>query len=707
MKIAIADAGDEAFDSGVFIQGNSVSCSTAPAASIVSTPVSCGGANGTAAVSVTNYTATPTYSWSPGGQTTSSLSGLAAGTYTCVVGFLTACSGVFNQTLVTTVSNPTSFSLSTTSTPATCVGSATGSASVAISGGTAPYTVLWNTTQTTNGINNLTPGIYTVTVEDNASCSQITTVNVGVGTPTTLQFSTMQVCGNNSILTSSSGSSYQWYDTSNVIIVGATAQTHSVTNLANGQHYIVSYKDNTTGCTDSLQINISKYNLNFTEGSGPACHGGNSGSISLSPSGTYTFSSYDWSISGASSAAGTSTATPIAIPNLPAGNYTVAVNPTGNPSCLYTYSISVSPLPLQILTPDTQKVCNLDTISLNPPVAAGSTNNWYTSTLSPLGTSLANAPFSVLPNPVQVNNTTFIDTIISSAGCRSALKINIKIKSFQKTVSVIQKLKCYNDSIGKVKIVVPRETNGPLGTPYSFTWYYPAPYTSPAVVPSGSTTPVSSTEANLHAGSYYCIIKSGNCTDTASFSISNLPKPQIDSIYAYYCPKDSLAWLTADTGNVNYQWHPSNVGVTSTGDSIHVPVQNINGYYVTYKHAGCADTAKVIVPVTVYNAFRPNEMVNVFTPNGDKSNDFFYPFYSSTLNQYQIFKQSDTYELKVYDRWGKLMYETTDYSKPWDGKNKGGSDAVDGSYFYVVKYKSNCGSNADIEEKKGFVELVR
>jgi gliding motility-associated-like protein len=706
MKIAIADAIDEAFDSGIFIGSNAVSCQTAPSASVVTTAVSCGGNNGTASVSISNYTATPTYSWSPGGQTSSSLSGLSAGTYTCVVGFLTACSTA-NQTLTATVSNPVNFNLTTTSSPATCSGSATGSATVAISGGTAPYTIAWNTapTQTATVAGGLLPGTYTVSVHDNSGCSQMASVNVGITNPTTIQLSNTQVCGNNIVLNASSGSAYQWYDTLNVMIPGATGQTYSASNVLNGQHYIVSYKDNTTGCRDSVQINISKYNLNFNTLPSPACHGGNNGGINISPSGTYTFSSYNWNLGGTSTASGTSTVTPIAIANLGAGIYTVSVYPTGNPSCLYTYTVPVTQGNIPPVTYDTIKACNLDTLQLNPPVTPGSTNNWYTSALAPIGTSPANISEPILP--VQLANTSYIDTIRSAAGCISVYKVSIKIKSFQNTVSIVQKLKCYNDSIGKVKIVVPRETNGPLGTPYTFTWHYPAPYTSPTIVSAGTSLPPSSTEYTLHAGSYYCVIKSGNCTDTAKFIMANPPKLKTDSIFAYYCPKDSLALLVAASGKTNYQWHPGTTGVSVTGDSIKVPVPNLNGYYVTYQSNGCADTAKVIVPVTVYNAFRPNEMVNIFTPNGDKSNDFFYPFYAPNLNQYQIFKQSDVYELKVYDRWGKLMYETTDYSKPWDGKTKGGSDAVPGSYFYVVKYQSNCGSAADLEEKKGFVELMR
>ena len=254
---------------------------------------------------------------------------------------------------------------------------------------------------------------------------------------------------------------------------------------------------------------------------------------------------------------------------------------------------------------------------------------------------------------------------------------------------------------------MPRENNGPINEPYSFNWQYPSPYTSPATVNAGSTVPVSSTESNLHPGTYYCVIKAGNCTDTVSFTLLNPPKLNPDSIYAYYCPKDSLALLVADTGNVNYVWHPSNAVVSVTGDSAHVLVQNINNYYVTYMHNGCADTAKTMVAVTTYDAFRPDELVNVFSPNGDKANDFFYPFYQRNLSQYEISKQSDTYELHVYDRWGKSVYDATDYNKPWDGKTKSGHDADDGTYFFVVKYKSNCASKADLVEKKGFVVLTR
>src|SRR6185437_7693720 len=287
---------------------------------------------------------------------------------------------------------------------------------------------------TTSVISNLTPGVYNVTVHDNAGCLQTASVTVGIANPTVLTFTTVQTCGNNLVLNAASGTSYQWYDTTNAIIAGANAQTYSVSNAANGQHYIVAYNDNSSGCKDSVQINISKYNLNFSFAPSAPCNGGNNGSISLSPSGTYTFSSYNWNLSGTTSAAETSTVTPISVPNLSAGTYSVAVFPSGNPSCVYSYTVQLvqGAMPAPVL--DTIKVCNQDTIKLNPPVAAGSTNNWYTpppSASTFLGTSAANVAYPIIPP--QHSSATYIDTVKSSAGCVSVYKISVKIQSFQKT----------------------------------------------------------------------------------------------------------------------------------------------------------------------------------------------------------------------------------------------------------------------------------
>ena len=65
---------------------------------------------------------------------------------------------------------------------------------------------------------------------------------------------------------------------------------------------------------------------------------------------------------------------------------------------------------------------------------------------------------------------------------------------------------------------------------------------------------------------------------------------------------------------------------------------------------------------------------NVFTPNGDGKNDLFHPL------PYQFI---DQIEMTITNRWGKVVYETTDPDINWDGTDKGnGSPVPDGVYFY-------------------------
>jgi gliding motility-associated-like protein len=387
----------------------------------------------------------------------------------------------------------------------------------------------------------------------------------------------------------------------------------------------------------------------------------------------------------------------------------MVISAPGNTTCADTIktvlsnTTAISPTVIN-LTPN----CNMDTLKINtgtPNVthswsgtAAGNTITYpYTAatlTVYPEFTNSATGYY---------NYTDSMRTIPD--GCLSITKYVASLKSFKGSLVLGEKLQCHNDSLGKIKASVLSEVNGPLSSPdiYTFTW-------SPASLTTTTATgvPCSSSKAPLKANLYSCTISNGNCVNTYTYNLINPPALREDSLYAYYCPKDSLALLVANPGNTDYKWHPDTlIDVSVTGDSAKVQTQNLHYYYVTYKHNGCADTARTILSVTTYDAFRPNELVNIFTPNGDKSNDFFYPFYQANLSQYQIFKQEQSYELKVYNRWGTLMYETTDYSKPWDGKTKSGSDADAGSYFFIVKYQSNCASVADVIEKKGFVELMR
>ena len=84
---------------------------------------------------------------------------------------------------------------------------------------------------------------------------------------------------------------------------------------------------------------------------------------------------------------------------------------------------------------------------------------------------------------------------------------------------------------------------------------------------------------------------------------------------------------------------------------------------------------------------------NVFTPNGDGFNDQF-------LIQLGPVEQ---YRLLIYNRWGRLVFETTDASESWDGSYKGKS-VSEGVYTFRLEAIKSGGENLGIS---GTVTLLR
>lgn len=108
----------------------------------------------------------------------------------------------------------------------------------------------------------------------------------------------------------------------------------------------------------------------------------------------------------------------------------------------------------------------------------------------------------------------------------------------------------------------------------------------------------------------------------------------------------------------------------------------------------CLDTAYAEVFVDL-----PSEMVvpNVFTPNGDGVNDYFFLQRSSNLTEISA---------KIFDRWGNIVYElTTDKMNiEWDGKNQFGKESPAGTYFYII---TATGRDGGAYDEKGTLTLIR
>ena len=95
-----------------------------------------------------------------------------------------------------------------------------------------------------------------------------------------------------------------------------------------------------------------------------------------------------------------------------------------------------------------------------------------------------------------------------------------------------------------------------------------------------------------------------------------------------------------------------------------------NVMQIVYTDEGCADTAYNEVKVIIDKITIPN----VITPNGDGKNDYF------VIENIEKFKSSN---LVIYNRWGKKVYEQSNYQNDWDGDN-----LSDGVYYYVVEYET-------------------
>lgn len=135
---------------------------------VIITDVKCfGSSTGGIDLTVTNGTAPFTYLWS-NGATTEDLSGIPAGTYSVMVTDANKC--VLNVSDLIVHQPAAAISANTVVTNISSFGASDGAIDLTVTGGTAPYTFLWDNGKTTEDISGLAPGTYKVTIKDANSC---------------------------------------------------------------------------------------------------------------------------------------------------------------------------------------------------------------------------------------------------------------------------------------------------------------------------------------------------------------------------------------------------------------------------------------------------------------------------------------------------------------------------------------------------------
>lgn len=223
------------------------------------TNVSCfGGNNATASVTASGGTPGYTYSWNTTPvQTTPTATNLSAGTYIVITTDANGC----QKADTFQITQPTALALLLNSTLNRC-GHTEGTASVAVSGGTPPYNVAWNTTpvQTSNTATNLTGGTYTAVITDANGCvkadsvvvNEILGIDAAFDATPTMGDAPLFVQFNNS--TSGTVTSYTWNFGNGVI--DTLNINPSYTYADGGVFNVVLYACYTAQCCDSASIVI-------------------------------------------------------------------------------------------------------------------------------------------------------------------------------------------------------------------------------------------------------------------------------------------------------------------------------------------------------------------------------------------------------------------------------------------------------------------
>ncbi|MGZ3862875.1 MAG: T9SS type B sorting domain-containing protein [Bacteroidia bacterium] len=593
-----------------------------------------------------------TYTWTGGITNGVAFTPSSTQTYTVTGTDVNGCSGSASKTI--TVNSLPTVTANATST-VVCNGT-----SVTLTGGGA-ITYTW-----TNGVTNgvaFTPSstqTYTVTGTDGNGCSNsaVKTITVNSLPAVTANATPTVVCTGQSVtLTGGGASTYTWTGgvANGVAFTPSSTQTYTVTGT------------DINGCVNSATktVNVNTLPTVVAFATNTVVCSGTPVTLTASGANTYTWSN---GVTGG-------------VPFTPAVTQTYTVAGTDANGCKNstTVSITVDQPPSTSVAGSAQTICSTTTtLSANTPV----TGNGSWSVISGGGIiTTANSPASSV-----TNLTTGLNTLmwtISNGVCTASTS----------TVSIQVNAPPTNANAG---------SNQSLCTLSSTTLNANTPVTGTGAwsVVSGTGT-VSSTNSPNTAVSglttgqtiFMWTITNGVCpasTSTVSVQVDAMPSvanagPDVStyvsaSTMAANTPTVGTgAWsVTSGSGSFSSASNPaSSVSDLAFGENV---------FTWTISNGSCpASTDEVII--TLHDLVIPNG----FSPNGDGIND---NFEIPGITQYSNVK------LEVFNRWGNLVFESSDYKNGWGGKNTGGEDLTDDTYFYTL----------DIPNKKifkGYLVLKR
>ncbi len=514
---------------------------------IAVTNTTCGLSNGSATANLTVCGAAPvgtiTYKWLPGGQSTQTISGLAAGTYTVSISI--GCGTKYTATA--TIGTSTAPSLIAAATPATiCPGSST---TLSASGGSGASTYNWSTGQ--NGtssisVSPLSNTTYTVTDATCGTYSTTITVNVNSPPPAPTLGSNSPICsGQNLTLTSSAAGAtgYTWAGpngfTANTANTGVTSATTAAAGI-----YTVTATNGTCTSTNTINVTINATPATPSVGSNsPICAGATLTLTTTSGGPTYNWSGPNLFASGSKN------------PNIPSattaasGIYTLTVTSGSCTSLPGTVTVTVNAVPAQPTANSNSPVCAGQNISLTSS-GTGGIISWT----GPNGFT-ANTANTTVTSATAAASGTYNVTYASVAGCPSvagSVAVTVNPLPANPVASATATSVCAGGTIN-----LTTTSTGP-----TWSWTGPNGFTSNIQDPSIPN-------ATIAAGGTYTltVYSAAGCASaipgTVTITVNAVPATPTLGGLSPICSGQTLN-LTASAGATGYNWTGPNSFTANT-----------------------------------------------------------------------------------------------------------------------------------------------
>lgn len=642
------------------------------------------------------YTIPYTYSWSgPNAFTSTSnpITGLEAGDYDVTI------TNPENCTLDTfyTVTEPTALTINLDSMAANCGGN-DGEILATVTGGNQPYSYAWSANAAvgdTNLATNISAGIYTVTATDFNGCT--------ISDSATITTDSAQT----GIDTQTACMSYTWTNGINYTANNTTAIDTIVGGASNGCDSIVTLNLTITTAVTSTDIQTACESftwidgINYTTDNNTATDTLFGGSIN----GCDSIITLDLTILNPVNSTDTQTAcetfTWIDGMTYTANNNTAIHTITGgaNNGC-----DSIITLDLTIINPvnstDSQTSCGsytwLDGVTYSASnttathTLAGGANNGCDSIIT-LDLAIIN-PASSTDIQTTCGSLTWIDgvtytnsnntathTIVGGAsnGCDSIITLNLTITPPITSIDVQSACQSYT-WIDGVNYTVSNTTA-------THTIAGGASNGCDSIITLNLTITNPGTSVDIRSACANFIWIDGNVytisTNTATFTIPGGSYTGCDSIITlnltidpeipidlgedhYLC--DEAVTISPGSNYLTYTWSDG-----TTGSSLTTAVYGVYGVSITDSY-GCVGYDEVaIIKDCPAHIWIPNS----FSPNRDGKNDVFYATGENLEN----------FTLKIFNRWGNLLFETNNIDNGWDGTYKG-KLVASGFYVYLIDY---------------------